>query len=435
MDGNVRIIIKNVINMGLIDVCHGVVKEGKEAIVYHGESTSSSSPTTSSTSSSKEELTMWRNTQEEELRKDITLDVAIKVFKRISEFKTRGKYVDGDARYHGQKFNRENKRDQVELWAEKEYRNLLRANKAGVPVPTPLLQRENVLFMRFLGEDGWPSPQLREIDIKKGSKKWITLYGQIMIAVRRLYHCARLVHGDLSEYNILICPSILVENGIYSRQSSSNNEETEDAESLLQIVLIDFGQAVEIGHPASFDLLRRDLSMVNAFFKRQGVRTLEEDEAEAFVLREHDGVDHDDDDDEEEDEKKEDWEDKKEEKIEMEEKTVAPMIEVVSAIDADSTIAASSSIKEDGPEHIDTKETTELAASTAKCRDEESVEPAEESLLSDQDNEDEEDDDGAKETKKKKSTWRNIIHSWDDDKDLEMLMDMLRAKKNKKSSN
>jgi len=235
--------------------------------------------------------------------------------------------------------------------------------------------------------------------------------------------------------NILICPSILVENGIYSRQSSSNNEETEDAESLLQIVLIDFGQAVEIGHPASFDLLRRDLSMVNAFFKRQGVRTLEEDEAEAFVLREHDGVDHDDDDDEEEDEKKEDWEDKKEEKIEMEEKTVAPMIEVVSAIDADSTIAASSSIKEDGPEHIDTKETTELAASTAKCRDEESVEPAEESLLSDQDNEDEEDDDGAKETKKKKSTWRNIIHSWDDDKDLEMLMDMLRAKKNKKSSN
>jgi len=53
--------------------------------------------------------------------------------------------------------------------------------------------------MRFLGEDGWPSPQLREIDIKKGSKKWITLYGQIMIAVRRLYHCARLVHGDLSE--------------------------------------------------------------------------------------------------------------------------------------------------------------------------------------------------------------------------------------------
>eukprot|EP00957_Ditylum_brightwellii_P053646 4064894-Ditylum_brightwellii.AAC.1 len=62
---------------------------------------------------------MWRNTQEEELRKGITLDVAIKVFKRISEFKTRGKYVDGDARYHGQKFNRENKRDQVELWAEK----------------------------------------------------------------------------------------------------------------------------------------------------------------------------------------------------------------------------------------------------------------------------------------------------------------------------
>merc|ERR1711933_206012 len=83
-------------------------------------------------------------------------DVAVKVFKQIQEFKTRGSYVDGDSRYHNIKFQKLDKREQVELWTSKEYRNLIRANAAGVPVPTPLMCKQNVLFMRFLGSiDGW----------------------------------------------------------------------------------------------------------------------------------------------------------------------------------------------------------------------------------------------------------------------------------------
>ena len=97
----------------------------------------------------------------------------------------RGSYVDGDPRYHKQKFKTNDQRDQVVLWAEKENRNLIRAYRAGVPVPKPLQQKENVLFLRFLGENGWPSPQLREIEIKKGSQKWSTLYLQTLVAVRR----------------------------------------------------------------------------------------------------------------------------------------------------------------------------------------------------------------------------------------------------------
>ena len=49
----------------------------------------------------------------------------MKVFKRIQEFRGRGCYVDGDNRYHKQKFKTIDKRKQVELWCEKEYRNLM----------------------------------------------------------------------------------------------------------------------------------------------------------------------------------------------------------------------------------------------------------------------------------------------------------------------
>ena len=94
--------------------------------------------------------------------------------------------MDGDPRFHKQKFMTNNQREQVQLWTEKEYRNLLRAYRGGVKVPMVLKQKENVLFMRFLGENGWPSPQLREVEIKKGSEKWTVLYCQTIAAIRRL---------------------------------------------------------------------------------------------------------------------------------------------------------------------------------------------------------------------------------------------------------
>ena len=266
MDGNVRLLVTRALNQGTIDACNGVVKEGKEAIVYHangGEGITDDEGNTVGGSGG--------------------YDVAIKVFKRIQEFKGRRNYVDGDPRYHSIKFKNTDPRRQVELWAEKEYRNLIRANRAGVPVPTPLMQEENVLFMRFLGEEGWPSPQLREVDIKKGSKKWTALYGQVMVAVRRLYHIARLVHGDLSEYNILLCPSSIIENNSIWERKEDRSEEDDGSE--LEIVLIDLGQAVERQHPSARELLVRDLSMVRAFFVRQGIHVLSEDDALDFILK------------------------------------------------------------------------------------------------------------------------------------------------------
>lgn len=254
MDTNVRLLISKAINNGLIKHCNGVVNEGKEAIVYHAEAGFESQG----------------------------FDVAVKVFKRISEFRNRSSYIDNDPRYHGQKFRNADSREQVELWAEKEYRNLMRANLAGVSVPTPLLQKENVLFLRFLGDSGWPAPQLREIELRKGSEKWSVFYCQILVSIRRLFHCARLVHGDLSEYNILVCSSSQVENSYFGKDE---DESGENDSNLLQIVVIDFGQAVERNHPSSSELLKRDLKIITEFFLKQDIATLTIDECEEFVTR------------------------------------------------------------------------------------------------------------------------------------------------------
>lgn len=278
MDGNVRLQISAAINTGLIDNCNGVVKEGKEALVYHADGGWRGRQTSAEESSAA---------ASPEVTGSDGYDVAVKVFKRIAEFKGRGSYVDGDPRYHKQKFKTNDQREQVVLWAEKEYRNLIRAHQAGVAVPKPLYQKENILFMRFLGDNGWPSPQLKEIDMKKGSDRWTTFYCQTLCHIRRLYHCARLIHADLSEYNLLICPCWQASHDhLIASGKRSIDDET------LQVVMIDFGQAVDVGHPSAATWLRRDLSTVRDFFVKQGIKTLSNENAEEFVTDPFEQTEH-----------------------------------------------------------------------------------------------------------------------------------------------
>ena len=142
-------------------------------------------------------------------------------------------------------------RDFIYLWARREYSNLEAAYEAGVPVPKPYFVRNNVLGMEFIGEDGKRYPTLVEIKLER--EDYEEIYPRVVEAVKRLYRNAKLIHGDLSEYNIFILP---------------NND----------IILIDLSQAVRIEQPIADSLLLRDLKNIVRFFKKNGVETLEPDE-------------------------------------------------------------------------------------------------------------------------------------------------------------
>lgn len=73
--------------------------------------------------------------------------------------------------------------------------------QAGLNAPLPLQLRLHVLVMEFIGEDGVAAPRLRDAGIPHD--KFRSLYTEMVVIVRTLYQSCKLVHADLSEYNIL----------------------------------------------------------------------------------------------------------------------------------------------------------------------------------------------------------------------------------------
>lgn len=209
-DNATFMVIYQLLKKGVLDELNGVVNAGKESRVYWG--------------------------------KDLKgKDLAVKIYLTSSaEFK-KGmlKYIQGDYR-----FNRV-KRDTKSLiftWAQKEFRNLEQANKAKVRVPIPIAVKNNVLVMEFIGKNGIKAPSLKNFYPKEPTK----LYNTIIKYVKRLYRKADLIHGDLSEYNIMIW---------------------ED-----EPVIFDVSQAIPSTHPLAENLLKRDLENINRFFKKLRVK-------------------------------------------------------------------------------------------------------------------------------------------------------------------
>merc|ERR1711915_520898 len=137
-------------------------------------------------------------------------------------------------------------RKMVQTWAEKEMRNLVRIHTAGIPSPKPILLRSHVLLMEFLGQDGWPAPRLKDANLSASKAR--ELYRSVLVSVRNMFHTCKLVHGDLSEYNMLY------HNG--------------DA------FIIDVSQSVEHDHPHALEFLRKDLFNLTEFFRKLGVAVL-----------------------------------------------------------------------------------------------------------------------------------------------------------------
>lgn len=160
--------------------------------------------------------------------------VAIKIYRmRTANFKAMADYILGDPRFASV---RRTRKDIVFTWTRKEFANLKRAHEAGLPVPEPYAFDRNILIMEFLGEDEVPAPQIRYVDLPDPD----ATYREVIESITTLYQKARLVHGDLSEFNILWV-----------------NERP---------YIIDMGQAVTREHPNAGTFLIRDIRNINRFF-------------------------------------------------------------------------------------------------------------------------------------------------------------------------
>ncbi len=101
-----------------------------------------------------------------------------------------------------QKGSRYGRQEQEAAWQHAEVDALYRLAAAGVRVPTPYNFHEGVLLMELVAdENGEPAPRLNDVVL---SEEIARQYHAILIrqVVRML--CAGIVHGDLSEYNVLV---------------------------------------------------------------------------------------------------------------------------------------------------------------------------------------------------------------------------------------
>ncbi|TYI35369.1 hypothetical protein ES332_A03G072000v1 [Gossypium tomentosum] len=225
IDPRTRMVLFKMLNRGVFHDINGCISTGKEANVYHA------------TKSDGQEL-------------------AIKVYKTsVLVFKDRDRYVQGDYRFrYG--YCKHNPRKMVKTWAEKEMRNLMRLKAAGIRCPTPLLLRLHVLVMEFIGKAGWAAPRLKVAALSLDNLR--ECYVEMIVAMRTLYQKCKLVHGDLSEYNILF-----YEGHLY---------------------IIDVSQAVDLDHPHALDFLREDCIHVSDFFKKHGVAVMTIRELFDFIV-------------------------------------------------------------------------------------------------------------------------------------------------------
>nr|GMD76428.1 serine/threonine-protein kinase RIO1-like [Ipomoea batatas] len=254
IDPRTRMVLFKMLNRGVFHDINGCISTGKEANVYHASK------------SDGEEL-------------------AIKVYKTsVLVFKDRDRYVQGDYRFrYG--YCKHNPRKMVKTWAEKEMRNLMRLKAAGIRCPTPLLLRLHVLVMEFIGwkavgtrvfrtavdighprgnkipttlacRGGWAAPRLKDAGLPLDKLR--EGYVEIIMAMRKLYQKCKLVHGDLSEYNILY-----LEGHLY---------------------IIDVSQAVDLDHPHALDFLREDCVHVSDFFRKHGVGVMTIRELFDFIV-------------------------------------------------------------------------------------------------------------------------------------------------------
>lgn len=181
--------------------------------------------------------------------------VIIKIYRlETCDFNRMYDYLKYDARYTRLKSKR---RDIIFAWAQREFRNLHKAREAGVRVPLPITCLYNILVIEYIGDQGpipRPAPKLKD----RRPQDPHQFLDTIITAIQKMYR-QEIVHGDLSEFNIL------------------NHHET--------AVIIDMSQGTTIDSGNAHELLIRDIHNVSRFFKKIGIVTEEAELKERIMQK------------------------------------------------------------------------------------------------------------------------------------------------------
>ena len=216
LDKTTIMTLSKLINSGIISYINGVIGSGKESKMY------------------------WAVDPDGK-------DVALKIYLvTASTFKKRTPYLVDDPRFSHIK---KGTRNMVEIWAQKEFRNLMQCAKSGIPSIKPIHVLKNILVIEFVGKNGVPAKTLVETEIDEND------YKDAISIISQLYKKAKLVHADFSEYNIF-----KTENGL---------------------IVFDLGSAVDIRHKNAKEFLERDIKNISRFFVKRGLTV--ENPSDVFV--------------------------------------------------------------------------------------------------------------------------------------------------------
>ena len=193
-----------------------------------------------------------------------------KVYKEAQQrsFQKLAQYQEGrktrssrDARAMGKR-GRHGRRVQEEEWKNAEVDALYRLAAVGVRVPRPYLVHEGVLLMELVQDEaGNPAPRL--VDVELTAEQAVQWHAFMILQIVRML-CAGVIHGDLSEFNVLI-----------------NTDGP---------VIIDLPQAVNAaGNNNAFQILERDVNNMRATFGRAAPALLETDYAHEMWALYEDG--------------------------------------------------------------------------------------------------------------------------------------------------
>ena len=174
--------------------------------------------------------------------------IAVKIYRTYTtEFRRIWEYLAADPRIG---YLPKDMRKLIFVWTRREFKNLQRAIKYAVRVPEPVIFRNNVLVMEFIGDE-LPAPRLKDVERELERSDFEELYDFTLGVIERLWKRGDMVHGDLSEYNILLHDGPVV---------------------------IDWSQATVKRNRMSVELLKRDLRNVINYFGRKGVDVDDYDE-------------------------------------------------------------------------------------------------------------------------------------------------------------